>query len=144
MEFELRTGNVRRTLKMLRVAVKLASVVLLLWLFVSPAMACLLPKALLSPDEMACCRQMGGMCDEMGKSSTHSCCVKVTTHSPTYVVLKAKSSSAQPLQADRLRVVLAPSSDTFVTAVGTISAEEESPPGYSPPELYTLHSCLLI
>lgn len=143
-DFELRPPGLRRRLNELKVAAKLASVFLLLWLFVSPAMACLLPKVMLTPDEMACCRHMGGMCDEMGKSTTHSCCVKVKTNSPSYVVSRAKSFSAQPLQVDLSTVLTAQNTSLSVITAETVSANEESPPGDSPPELYTLHSCLLI
>jgi hypothetical protein len=131
----LRSSQLGRKLQLLKIFAKLASALLLVWLFAAPAMACLLPIAQLSPEEKACCREMGGMCDDMAKSTSHSCCAKVQTHSPSYVIAKTVSAPVHRLSVTPLssaRVI-------YTTTVGmppeSTPAEFGYPPGHSPPAL---------
>jgi hypothetical protein len=119
----------------LKVAAKLASAFLLTWLFASPVMACLLPMAQLTQEEKACCRRMGGMCDEMGKNSSHSCCVKVRTHNSSYVIAKADSSSVQRLPVTPQIFADVHSVIPAVTTLKSAPGEYGYPPGSSPPSL---------
>jgi hypothetical protein len=119
----------------LKVFAKLASTFLLAWLFASPAMACLLPIAQLSQEEKACCRGMAGMCGEMGKNSSHSCCVKAKANNPSYVVAKASSTltpqfSVIPFSCTASRRIV-----PAATPPGSTPGENGSPPSHSPPNL---------
>jgi hypothetical protein len=50
-------------------------VVLLLFMWTAaPALRCAIPSESLTPDEQACCKEMGGHCGDM---ENHSCCKKV-------------------------------------------------------------------
>jgi hypothetical protein len=130
----LRAPHLGRKLTLLKALAKLASVFLLVWLFAAPAMACLLPIAQLSPEEKACCREMGGMCDGMAKNTSHSCCVKPQAHNPSYVIANTVSTSALQLSATPIN---------FAHVIRTIAgmspaltlAEYGHPPGHSPPTL---------
>jgi hypothetical protein len=120
---------------LLNALAKLVSAFLLVWLFASPAMACLLPIAQLSPEEKACCREMGGMCDDMAKNTSHSCCTKVQTHNPSYVTAKTVSASVHQLSTIPLNFAHV----IYTTTVGmppeSTPAEYGYPPGHSPPTL---------
>jgi hypothetical protein len=127
----LRSSKLGRKVISLRVFAKLASVFLLVWMFAAPAMACLLPIAQLTQEEKACCRRMAGMCDEMAKNTSHSCCQKVRTHNASYVVAKASFASVQQLQVTPLRFATLDRTAPAVTTAGSMLAEYGSPPGHS-------------
>jgi hypothetical protein len=124
-----------RKLALLKVFAKLASAFLLIWLFAAPAMACLLPTVQLSPEEKACCREMGGMCDDMAKNTSHSCCVKVQSHNPSYVIAKSVSTVVHQFTATPLN--FAHVNRTIAAAIPPASTPVEYgyPPGHSPPAL---------
>jgi hypothetical protein len=119
----------------LKTFAKLASAFLLIWLFAAPAMACLLPIVQLSPEEKACCRNMGGMCDDMAKNTSHSCCAKVQTHNPSYVIAKTVSASARQLSATPLNFAHVVRTITAGISPALAFAEYGYPPGHSPPTL---------
>jgi hypothetical protein len=131
----LLVARARGKLILLKVLAKLASTFLLFWLFASPAMACLLPVAQLTQEEKACCRSMAGMCDEMGKNSSHSCCVKVRTNNPSYVIAKAGSSSVQQLPVTPLLFAAVHSAVPTAAMLIFMPTEFGYPPGHSPPGL---------
>jgi hypothetical protein len=119
----------------LKVFAKLASAFLLIWLFVSPAMACLLPNARLTTEEKECCRKMGGMCDEMTKNGSHSCCVKVTVHNHAYVIAKASASSLPHLQPSSFNFVVTERGVTVPAMLAFAHNRDGYPPGNSPPDI---------
>jgi hypothetical protein len=123
-----------RKLDELRPIAKLASAFLLAWLFAAPAMACLLPIAQLTPEEKACCRNMGGMCDDMAKNTSHSCCAKVQAHSPSFVIARGVSSHVRVFSAIPLSFPHA-TATTLTGAPESMPAEYGYPPGHSPPTL---------
>jgi hypothetical protein len=131
----LRRLPAERKLIELKVFAKLASAFLLVWLFASPAMACLLPAARLSPEEMACCRDMGGMCDDMAKNTSHACCVKDQPHNQSYVVVKTVSVSAHQLSATPLNFALVIRTIPVAAPSASMPAKYGYPPGHSPPTL---------
>lgn len=124
-----------RKLTLLKAFAKLASAFLLVWLFASPAMACLLPIAQLSPEEMACCREMGGMCDDMAKNTSHSCCVKVQTHNPSYVTARIVSAFVHQPPATPLNFAHVIQTIPAGMPSGSTPVEYGYPPGHSPPAL---------
>jgi hypothetical protein len=50
--------------------------VLLLVSCLAPAMACMVPDAAMSAQELACCRMMKNQCGQMGMPASHGCCQK--------------------------------------------------------------------
>src|SRR5215469_3797135 len=50
----------------------LASVLLVVWM-AAPALRCLVPDQVLTPEERACCKAMAGHCGE-SSGSEHPCC----------------------------------------------------------------------
>jgi hypothetical protein len=129
----LRASYLERKIPLLKFFAKFASACLLVWLFASPAMACLLPIAQLSPEEKACCREMGGMCDDMAKNTSHSCCAKVQSHSPSFVIAKTVSSSVHQLSTTPLNTAHAVRTIPVTVWSESMAAEQGYPPGYSPP-----------
>jgi len=84
----------------------LAFLLLLLWM-ASPALRCLVPGEVLTAQEQACCKSMGGQCGD-APASDHPCCKRVTssaqpamvsvqfsTH-PTFAVVPALAMSIPP------------------------------------------------
>jgi hypothetical protein len=132
---ELRSSKLGCKLISLKVFAKLASAFLLVWLFAAPAMACLLPIAQLTQEEKACCRSMAGMCDDMAKNTSHSCCQKVQTHHASYVVAKASFASVQQLQVTPARFAIFNSAVPAVTTARSLLALYGSPPGHTSPTL---------
>jgi hypothetical protein len=131
----LLAGRTRRKLIVVKVLAKLASAFLLVWLLASPAMACLLPIAQLSPEEKACCRKMAGNCDGMGHNASHSCCQKVQTHNPSFVVAKNLSTSVHRFSATPLNFAHAIHTISAGISASSMSAEYGYSPGHSPPTL---------
>lgn len=132
---ELRPANPERKLTPLKVAAKLAAVLLLTWAIASPVMACLVPAVQLTPSEMACCRDMAGMCDAMGKTSSHTCCVKTKAGNSSFVIVPAQASFARPLQFALASIVAANNTAPLSAAPESILLQDGYPPGHSPPNL---------
>ena len=55
----------------------LALVLLFLWT-ATPALRCLVPGESLTAEEQACCKSMGGQCDD-SSASEHPCCKRATS-----------------------------------------------------------------
>src|ERR1700722_8871914 len=54
--------------------------IVLMWV-ASPAIACVLPGATLTPAERECCRHMAGQCGRASMPAGHSCCQTKSHHS---------------------------------------------------------------
>ncbi len=69
---------VRRSLKeAMRILRQFAALVLLLVTYVAPAMACMVPNAVMNAQERACCRAMKSQCGQMEMPASQDCCQKV-------------------------------------------------------------------
>jgi len=79
-----------------RLVCKLAALVLVLSVFASPLMACLLPDATLTAEERECCRKMAGECGKM--PSSHSCC-KTTVRDADPYLSNSRLQISAPAQA---------------------------------------------
>jgi hypothetical protein len=91
--FSSRRFIVRLYFLEMKAGVKLAASILLAWLSVVPAMACLAPNSQLTDAEKACCRKMANNCGDMGTDSSHSCCKpKAQSGAHPYVITAAKVS----------------------------------------------------
>ena len=71
---------------MVRSTGKLAVLALVMSLWASPLMACMLPDALLTVEERECCKQMADDCGQMDMPSSHSCCKVVVRQADSYLV----------------------------------------------------------
>ena len=66
----------------------LAVILLFMWT-AAPALRCLIPGEVLSAEEQACCKSMGGQCDD-SSASDHPCCKRATsTAQPALATLQA-------------------------------------------------------
>ena len=63
-----------------RVRAALLLSIVLMWV-ASPAIACVLPGATLTPVEQECCRHMAEQCGQAGMPASHSCCKTKSHHS---------------------------------------------------------------
>ena len=75
---------------------QLGAVLLLLVVFVAPAMACMAPNAEMTPEERACCRMMKNDCGQMEMPASHDCCKK-TPGMLHDSALRSDSVSFQPI-----------------------------------------------
>jgi hypothetical protein len=60
----------------MRVLRQFRVLVLLLVTCLTPAMACMIPNAQMSPQERACCHTMKNQCGQMEMPPSHGCCQK--------------------------------------------------------------------
>jgi hypothetical protein len=60
----------------MRVFRQFGVLVLLLVSCLAPAMACMVPDALMNTEERACCRMMKNQCGQMEMQASHGCCQK--------------------------------------------------------------------
>src|SRR5580700_515057 len=63
-----------------RVRAALLLSIVLMWV-ASPAIACMLPGATLTPAERECCRHMAEQCGQGAMPASHSCCQTKSHHS---------------------------------------------------------------
>jgi hypothetical protein len=74
------------TLIMVKWTGKLAVLALVVSLWASPLMACMLPGALLTVEERECCKHMADDCGQMDMPSSHSCCKVVVKQADSCLV----------------------------------------------------------
>src|SRR5438552_19108469 len=72
----------------------------LLWAF-TPAMACVLPGAIMTPAERECCHHMAEQCGSSMMQASHACC---KTHGPANTVLP-QAQAVGPLRPLSIAVV---------------------------------------
>jgi hypothetical protein len=65
---------------------KLAVLVLVVSLWASPVMACMLPDADLSAEERECCKNMADDCGRMAMPASHSCCKVEVRQADSYLI----------------------------------------------------------
>jgi len=64
---------------------KLAVLVLVVSVWASPLMACMLPDADLTVEERECCKSMADDCGQMAMPASHSCCKVVVRQVDSYL-----------------------------------------------------------
>ena len=107
-----------------RVRAALLLSIVLLWV-VTPAIACVLPGATLTPAERECCHHMAGQCGQAAMPASHSCCQTKSHHSDA---LPQASSSAPTRQ---LSFIIVAVQTTFVVpeiAIDHLATYLHSPP----------------
>jgi len=77
---------------MVRWTGKFALLALVLSIWASPLIACMLPGAVLTVEERECCDAMASDCGDMDMPASHSCCT-VTVHEAGPYLVKASFSS---------------------------------------------------
>jgi hypothetical protein len=65
---------------------KIAVLVLVLSVWASPLMACMLPDAVLTVEERECCKSMADDCGGMAMPASHSCCKVVVRQADAYLI----------------------------------------------------------
>jgi hypothetical protein len=65
---------------------KLAVAVLVVSVWASPVMACMLPEADLTGEELECCKSMADDCGRMAMPASHSCCKSVVRQADAYLI----------------------------------------------------------
>jgi hypothetical protein len=63
----------------MRVLRQFGVLVLLLVSCLAPAMACMVPNAVMSTQERACCRMMKNQCGQVEMPASHGCCQKASS-----------------------------------------------------------------
>jgi hypothetical protein len=65
---------------------KLAVLMLVVSVWASPVMACMLPDADLTGEERECCKSMADDCGRMAMPASHSCCKAVVRQADVYLI----------------------------------------------------------
>jgi hypothetical protein len=81
----------------------LALVLLFVWT-AAPALRCLVPGEVLTAEEQACCRSMGGQCGD-SPTSGHPCCKRVTSTAQPALAASQAALSAPVLAPASIPVV---------------------------------------
>lgn len=111
---------------------KLAVVALVVSLWASPLMACMLPDALLTVEERECCKSMANDCGQMDMPTSHSCC-KVVVRQADSCVVNSRFPTVQSLVDVTLPVTTTKSALPLSPPQANTAFAGHSPP-VSPPE----------
>lgn len=95
-------------------------------------MACMLPDAQMTDQELACCRMMKGDCGHMQMSSGQDCCQKVPETS-SMSAIQWKVPSFYPIAVVVLYVTAWNMSPSAILMTGGVAHPDASPPPESPP-----------
>lgn len=124
-------ATAEHSLFLVRIFRQLAAVFLLLFVSGAPVMACMLPGAQMTAEELACCRMMKGDCEHMQMSSG-DCCKKVPQTSEMSVA-QWKVPTFHPAVVISLCIAAWDLSPSAVLLTGSVAHPEASPPPESPP-----------
>jgi hypothetical protein len=112
-------------------SVRQFGIVVLLLLWLAPAMACIAPDAQLTQQERACCRMMKNQCGQMEMPASHGCCQK-DIQSAHHDALKTKPVDIHPDVAATVYLLVAQFWTPGPVFGGRVKHPEVSPP-QSPP-----------
>jgi len=101
---------------------------LLLAIYLTPAMSCMLPGAQMTAQERACCRMMHDQCEQMGMPASHGCCQKA----PHSVLDKALITTATNYHPVAVAAAFLTVSEWLQPSL--VTAEWANRPDYSPPQ----------
>lgn len=109
--------------------------VLLLVSCLAPAMACMVPNALMNTEERTCCRMMKDECGQMEMPASHGCCQKAPPS--TYDnALNTKAAAFHPIVVSVIWLAAFEVNPTF-TITGWVERPDYSPPK-SPPSTISI------
>lgn len=111
---------------------KLAVLVVVMSVWASPLMACMVPDVLLTDAERECCKSMNDDCGQLAMPSSHSCCKVVVRQSDSYLI-NSRFLTNHPLPAVTLFVAVDGNPST-ANAVMTRSPFHGPSPPVSPPD----------
>ena len=100
-------------------------------------MACMLPGAQMTEQELACCRMMKGDCGHMQMSSGQDCCQKVPQTSNENAI-QSKIPSFHPIVVVALYVATWEMSPSALLLAGAAAHPDAHPPHESPPPTITI------
>ena len=100
-------------------------------------MACMLPDAQMSDQELACCRMMKGDCGQMQMSSGQDCCQKVP-QSSNMTAVQWKVPSFHAIAVVALYVTAWSMSPSAMLLPGGVMHPDASPPPESPPSTISI------
>jgi hypothetical protein len=86
--------------------------IVLIWV-ASPAIACVLPGATLTPAERECCHHMAAQCGQVAMPASHSCCQTRSHHSD------ALPQATASVPTRHLAIAAVTAQATFVLPVAT-------------------------
>ncbi|HEY2472490.1 MAG TPA: hypothetical protein VGI45_32195 [Terracidiphilus sp.] len=112
----------------MRILRQFGVLVLMLATGLSPAMACMVPGAQMTPEERACCRMMQNQCGQMEMPASHGCCQKA----PTNLYDTALNASAAVLHVPAASVIGLDASALFTPEASIAGWTEHR--DYSPPQ----------
>jgi hypothetical protein len=115
-------------LEEVRILRQIGVLVLLLATGLAPAMACMVPGALMTTEERACCRMMHNQCEQMGMPASHGCCQKA----PQSTLDKALITNATNYHP--VAVAVASLAIYEQLPAPLVTAEWIDRPDYSPPQ----------
>jgi len=104
----------------------LAAVLLLVVWMAAPALRCLVPDQVLTPEERACCKAMAGHCGE-SSGSEHPCCKRTKSKAQPAAARASAQIRVPALIRDRVSQVLDSPLDQPLAAHGL--ADPSPPPG---------------
>ena len=116
---------------------QLAALLLILFLSGAPAMACMLPGAQMTEQELACCRMMKGGCGHMQMSSGQDCCQKVPQTSNDNAI-QWKTPSFHLVIVVAMYVAIWGTSHSALLLAGALAHPDASPPHESPPSTISI------
>ena len=106
---------------------KLVVLLMVLSVWASPLMACMLPDTALTQEERECCQDMDGSCGQMDMPASHSCC-KVTVRDFDPYLVNSRVSIVYPQP-----VLILPHTSSHVSLPQNLSQPEFLLSDYSPP-----------
>ena len=121
---------------MVRWTGKFAVLALVVSLWASPLMACMLPDALLTVEERECCKSMADDCGQMDMPASHSCCKVVVRQADSYLV-NTRFPTVHSIVGFTLFVVTPESSLPVIPEPMNTAFTGHSPP-ISPPETVSI------
>jgi hypothetical protein len=125
-------GSVRKTrLFMVKWTGKLAVLVMVISVWASPVMACMVPDALLTDEERECCKNMANDCGRTEMPASHSCCKVVTRQIDSYLI-NSRFPTVHPAPAVTLFIAEDVNPSTANAMVASFAFRGHSPP-VSPP-----------
>jgi hypothetical protein len=120
---------------MVKLISKLAVLVMMMSVWASPLMACMLPDAELTAEERECCKNMVNDCGQMEMPASHSCCKVVGPQTDSYVI-NSRFPTIHPAPAVTLLVAADESPLTNITVASSLYFGH-SPPA-SPPDTISI------
>ncbi len=120
----------------MRAVRQLGVLVLLLASSLTPAMACMVPAARMTPEERACCRMMNHQCGQVQMSKSSGCCQKAPASSLDNA-LATRPSASHPIPVSIVWLTASELLNQVPSEAGRFEHADYSPPK-SPPSTISI------